>query len=104
MSVPEEFPARLARWCREVVPAAERTHRRLGWAVHEDEVRITDRRAPEFPELAAAWTSVPVARLCYRDPGPGLWTLYRPGGEPDLWERFGAPASDPFVLLERATR
>ncbi|MGE3287812.1 MAG: hypothetical protein AB7J32_17195 [Pseudonocardia sp.] len=104
MSVPEEFPQRLASWCREAVPAAERAHRRLGWAIHDDEVRITDRRAPEYPELAAAWTSTPVARLRYRDPGPGLWTLYRPGPEPERWERFGAPGGDPFALLEGATR
>lgn len=104
MTVPEEFRARLARWCREKVPAAERGHRRLGWAIHGDEARINERRAPAYPELTAAWTSTPVARLCYRDPGPGLWSLYRPGREPDLWERFGEPGHDPFALLERATR
>ena len=67
-------------------------------------MRITDRRAPEYPELAAAWTSTPVALLRYRDPGPGLWSLYRPGPEPERWERFGTPDSDPFALLAGATR
>lgn len=104
VSVPDEFPQRLAAWCREVVPADERAHRRLGWAIHEDVVRLADRRAPEYPELAAAWTSTPVARLRYRDPGPGMWTLYRPAADPERWERFGPPGEDPFELLERATR
>ncbi|MGQ0575144.1 MAG: DUF3024 domain-containing protein [Pseudonocardia sp.] len=104
MAVPEEFRARLALWCREAVPAAEQDFRRLGWAIHDDEVRITDRRAPGYPELTTAWTSTPVARLRYRDPGPGMWSLYRPGRDPDTWERFGEPGRDPFVLLAGATR
>jgi hypothetical protein len=103
VAVPEEFPARLARWCREKVPADERAWRRLGWAIHDDEVRITERQAPEYPELASAWTSTAVARLRYRDPSPGMWSLYRPGPDPDSWERF-ATDHDPFALLERATR
>lgn len=104
MAVPEEFRATLARWCRERVPAAERDRSRLGWAINGDEVRISERRAPAYPELSGAWTATPVARLRYRDPGPGLWSLYRPAGEPDTWQRFGEPGSDPFALLDRATR
>jgi len=104
MAVPEEFRSRLALWCREAVPGAERDRRRLGWAIHGDEVRISARRAPSYPELSGAWTSTPVAKLCYRDPGPGLWSLYRPAARRDGWERFGEPASDAFALLDRATR
>jgi len=101
--VPEEFRSRLAVWCREHVPPAERGHRRLGWAISGDEVRISAREAPTFPELSSAWTTTPLARLRYRDPGPGLWTLYRPAGE-DRWEPFGRPAEDPFALLDDVTR
>lgn len=104
VAVPEEFRARLATWCREIVPADQRAHRRLGWAIHGDEVRLTERRAPEYPELAGAWSSTPLAQLRYRDPAPGMWSLYRPGREPDTWERFGEPGRDPFVLLKHATR
>lgn len=103
MAVPEEFRTRLASWCRERVPAAERAHRRLGWSIHADEVRINDRRAPAYPELSTAWTSTPLARLRYRDPAPGMWSIYCPGADPDTWRRYGEPARDPFDLLDRAT-
>lgn len=104
MAVPEQFRTRLALWCRERVPTAEQERRRLGWAIHGDEVRISARQAPTYPGLSTAWTSTPLARLRYRDPEPGLWTIYRPGAEPDSWQRFGEPAGDPFELLDRATR
>lgn len=87
-----------------MVPADERVYRRIGWAVHEDEVRLTERRAPEFPELTSAWSITPLAKLRYGMPGPGLWTIYRPGAEPGTWERFGTPSRDPFELLARAAR
>lgn len=87
-----------------MVPADERAYRRIGWAVHEDEVRLTERRAPEFPELTTAWSITPLAKLRYGMPGPGLWTIYRPGAEPGTWERFGTPSRDPFELLARAAR
>lgn len=104
MVVSDQFRVRLAAWCRDHVPAAERERRRLGWAIHGDEVRIVNRQAPTFPELSTAWTSTPLAQLRYRDPGPGLWSIYRPGSEPETWERYGEPAGDPFELLDRATR
>ena len=69
-----------------------------------DEVRLTERRAPEFPELTSAWSITPLAKLRYGMPGPGLWTIYRPGAEPGTWERFGTPSRDPFELLARAAR
>lgn len=102
MAVSEDFPERLAAWCREHVPVAEREHRRLGWAINGDDVQISAREAPAFPELSAAWTTTPLARLRQHDPQPGQWSLYRPTGE-DGWERFGEPAGDPFELLDRVT-
>jgi hypothetical protein len=48
-------------------------------------------------------TTTPLARLRYRDPRPGMWSLYRPAGE-NGWERFGEPAVDPFTLLDDVAR
>lgn len=103
MTVSEEFRARLAVWCRERVPPGERDRRRLGWVISGDEVRINVREAPAFPELSVRWTTTPLARLRYRDPRPGMWSLYRPAGE-NGWERFGEPAVDPFTLLDDVAR
>ncbi|MHA6797196.1 DUF3024 domain-containing protein [Pseudonocardia bannensis] len=104
MSVPEEIRVRLSHWCTAHVPDDERALRQIAYTTSGDEVTILDRRPPTFPELGAAWTATPVARLRRDDPEPGLWTLHRPVAEnsPDAWERdVAGPADDPLVLLAR---
>lgn len=100
MTLPEETRRRLAAWCADRVRAAGRARHQVAYTVHEDVVTLLDRRPPEFPELGAAWSRRRLAQLRGGDPGPGLWSLYRPVGE-DGWERSGSPDDDPIALLAR---
>lgn len=103
MGVPEQVRERLAAWCAELVPEAERDRRRIGYTTAGNTLTILDRRPPAFPELGAAWTSTSLARLRADDPDPGSWTLYIPAapGAGARWERVRPPARDPFELLDR---
>ncbi|MBC3194593.1 hypothetical protein H7X46_26440 [Pseudonocardia sp. C8] len=103
MGVPEQVRERLATWCAELVPEAERDRRRIGYTTAGRTVTILDRRPPSFPELGAAWSSTPLAQLRADDPDQGIWTLYVPAAPESgaRWERVTPPAEDPFVLLER---
>jgi len=100
VAVPEEFRALFSRWCASQVPADRRDSLQIGYLMHGNEVTIMERHPPTFPELGAAWTSMPIAQLRYRDPERLLWSLYLPAGED--WRRYeGAhPAARPERLLE----
>lgn len=96
MPVPEEVRARLARWCAERVTVADRDRHQVGYTIHGDEIVVADRRPPAYPELGAAWTSSPLARLRRTSEG---WVLLRPSGE-NGWIH-AADGDDPVRLLER---
>ena len=97
MAVPDEILHRLSRWCAERVPGSEREHRQLSFTVQGTDVTIHDRRRPEYPELATAWSSTAIARL--RQDAEDRWTLYQPvDGE---WHQQGEPGADPIALLNR---
>lgn len=100
MAVPEEIRLRLSRWCAERIPEPEREHRRIGYTITGDDVTISDRRAPRFPELGAEWTSTPLARL-HRNEATGGWTLLRASGDGG-WRTDGT-GDDPITLLEQVT-
>jgi hypothetical protein len=95
MAVPEEIRMRLSRWCAARVPAAEREQRQVAYTIHGGEVTIVERRPPAYPELGAAWSATPVARLVHLPDG---WRLDRPAGRGE-W-RQDATGSDPIALLE----
>jgi hypothetical protein len=101
--VSEEIRSRLSRWCVDRVPEAERARRQIGYTIHGDRVTIVDRRPPVYAELGAAWSSTALAQLRADDPEPGRWSLYRPAGPEESWERVGAPARDPIALLDDVT-
>ncbi|MBW0116057.1 DUF3024 domain-containing protein [Pseudonocardia abyssalis] len=95
MDVPEEIGHSLSGWCARQIPEGERERRRIGYAVHDGTVTISDRRAPAHPELDVEWSSTPLARLDVDD--AGHWTLYRPDG--GGWTRT-SDGPDPIALLE----
>jgi hypothetical protein len=101
MSVPEQIRVRLSRWCAERVPDADRERRQIGYTTVGDRITIVDRRPPAFPELAAAWTSTPIAQLRDDSPEPARWSLHLPtvADESHRWKRTGPPAEDPIGLL-----
>ncbi|OZM82918.1 hypothetical protein [Pseudonocardia sp. MH-G8] len=98
MAVPEEIRTRLSRWCAARIPAAEREQRQIAYTIHGDDVTILERRAPAYPELGAAWSATPMARLRRRTGG---WLLDRPVGT-GHWQH-DADGSDPIELLDRVT-
>src|SRR5690606_14940074 len=63
MAVPEEIRTRLSHWCDARVPAEERDTRQVAYTIHGDAITILERRPPAYPELGAAWSATPVARL-----------------------------------------
>lgn len=99
MAVPEEIRRRLTRWCADRIPERERDHRQVGYSITGDDVVVSERRAPRFPELGSEWTNTPLARLKRSDDGTG-WTLYRPAG--DRWQPTGR-GEDPIDLLDGET-
>jgi hypothetical protein len=92
MAVPQEYQDLFVRWCAEQVPARLKDRLQVAYSIHGDQVTISERRPPPFPELDAAWTAAPVAQLRYNEPEKGLWRLYRPEGE-DGWEQYDHPPS-----------
>lgn len=98
MAVPEEVRRRLSQWCAARVSDAERDQRQIAYTIQGDAITILERRPPAYPELGAAWSATPVARLRQERDG---WHLERPVGAGD-WRRESA-GSDPIVLLDRVT-
>lgn len=101
MALPEDTRHRLSQWCAARVPGAERGRRRVAYTTHGDEITISERRAPRFPELGSAWASHPMIRLRLDRPGTGRWIAFRPSGDDGDWQRVGESAGDPITLLER---
>jgi hypothetical protein len=91
VTVPREYQAVFNRWCAERVPESARASVQVGYRIHGDQVTLTERHPPAFPELDAAWTSTRVAQLRHNDPEPGLWRIYRPVD--DGWEPYDHPAA-----------
>lgn len=97
MAVADEIRTRLSQWCSARVPERERDQRQVAYTIHGDDVTIVERRPPAYPELGAAWSAVPLARL--RQENGGTWTLFRPAGSG--WQRASGGA-DPIALLDEA--
>jgi len=98
MPVPTEYQALLIRWCADRVPGHARARLQIGYRIHGDQVTITERHPPEFPELNWAWSTTQIAQLRYNDPEQGLWRLYLP--VEDGWQRYDhPPAATPEPLL-----
>lgn len=103
MAVPKEVQPLLSRWCAERVPKHARASLQIGYLIRGDQVTITERRPPAFPELNWAWTSTPVAQLRYNDPEQGLWRIYR--RVDDGWRRYDhPPATMPEPLLDEIAK
>jgi hypothetical protein len=98
MAVTEETRTRLSRWCATRVPEDERDQLQIGYTIHGDAITILERRPPAYPELGAAWSATPVARLRRHSGG---WLLDRPIGTGE-WRRDAA-GNDPIELLESVT-
>lgn len=95
MAVPEQARRDIARWCSE----RRRPDVRVDYSVLDATVTIVERRPPEMPELAPAWSSRKVAQLRFDNPVPEKWVLFHPvdGG----WERSDVDAQvAPGPLLE----
>lgn len=104
MAVPEDVQAEIRRWCAGRVPEHQRDRLRIGYSVRGDQVTITERHPPAFPELGSAWSSTPVAQLRYNNPEAGLWRIYQPS-ETDRWARYDhPPSSDAGPLLDEIVR
>lgn len=103
MALPEDARSRLSHrltlWCSTRVPAPDRSRRQIGYTLHGNEITIVDRRAPLYPELEIAWSTVPLVRLRLED--AGAWTLYQWAGRTEAWQRTGDPGDDPIALLDR---
>jgi hypothetical protein len=101
--VPKEYLALLSRWCADRVPAHVRSRLQVAYKIHGEQVTITERRPPAYPELNSAWSIARIAQLRHNEPEKGLWRLYRPtdGG----WTRYDhAPSTMPEPLLAEVAR
>ncbi|HLU58687.1 MAG TPA: hypothetical protein VKZ81_24770 [Pseudonocardia sp.] len=96
MAVPEEIRTRLSHWCAARVPAEERDTRQVAYTIHGDAITILERRPPAYPELGAAWSATPVARLVRQG---DRWQLERPAGRGE-WQPDSTGA-DPIELLDQ---
>jgi len=99
VQVPDEHRTAIRRWCAARVPATRRDRVQVCATERAGRVTLSRRSAPTFPELAAEWTTAPIAQLRF-DPGTGCWTLMWPdtGGR---WHRYPGHAREtPEPLLE----
>ena len=98
VQVPDEHRAVIRRWCAERTPPARRDRVQVCATERAGRVTLSQRSAPTFPELAAEWSTAPIAQLRY-DPATHRWTLMWPdtGGR---WHRYPDHARDtPEPLL-----
>lgn len=101
MTLSEEDRHRLSQWCAARVPAHDRARRQIGYTVQGDEITISERRAPLYPELGTAWSSVPLVRLHHEGPHSSYWLIYAWSQQGRSWIPSGDQGNDPIALLDR---
>jgi hypothetical protein len=101
MTLSEDDRQRLSQWCATRVPAGDRARRQIGYTVQGDEITISERRAPLYPELDSAWSSLPLVRLHHESPHSNRWLIYEWESAGRRWMPSGDHGSDPVTLLDR---
>jgi hypothetical protein len=100
MPVPKEYQPLLSRWCAARVPPSARGTTQIAYTIHGDQITITERHPPAYPELNSAWSATRIAQLRYNDPEKGLWRIYLPVAGNGGWKRYDhSPAHNPEALL-----
>ena len=95
--VPDLDLAAIRRYCELRIPPDARGQVRVEAQVTQNNVTITERRAP-WRDDSDDWSEHPVARLRYTVKS-GLWMLYWRDRN-DRWHRHTGPAANVLGLLD----